>query len=108
MARIQTFGIARHPAQLYEAISCVALFLFLLFIWWKHKINLPEGRIFGYFMIILWSLRFVYEFLKENQVSFEDTLPLNMGQILSIPLVLIGVYILIRSYRPNQIHKQIG
>lgn len=108
MARIQTFGIARHPAQLYEAISCVALFLFLLFIWWKHKINLPEGRIFGYFMIILWSLRFAYEFLKENQVSFEDTLPLNMGQILSIPLVLIGVYILIRSYRPNQIHKQIG
>lgn len=108
MARIQTFGIARHPAQLYEAISCVALFLFLLFIWWKHKINLPEGRIFGYFMIILWSLRFAYEFLKENQVSFEDTLPLNMGQILSIPLVLMGVYILIRSYRPNQIHKQIG
>jgi prolipoprotein diacylglyceryltransferase len=47
----------------------------------------------------LWSLRFAYEFLKENQVSFEDKLPLNMGQILSIPLVLVGVFILIRSYK---------
>ncbi|MBY0432764.1 MAG: prolipoprotein diacylglyceryl transferase [Cyclobacteriaceae bacterium] len=70
MARVNTFGISRHPAQLYESISCVALFLFLFFIWWKHKINLPEGRIFGYFMIILWGLRFAYEFLKENQESF--------------------------------------
>ena len=54
-------------------------------------------------MILLWSLRFAYEFLKENQVSFEDKLPLNMGQILSIPLVIVGVLILIWSYRnqPN-------
>lgn len=102
MARVLVVGISRHPAQLYEAISCIALFLFLLFIWWKHKINLPEGRIFGYFMIILWSLRFAYEFLKENQVPFEDQLPLNMGQILSIPLVLIGIFILLRSYRQSQ------
>ena len=108
MARVQTLGIARHPAQLYEAVSCVALFLFLLFIWWQHKINLPEGRIFGYFMIILWSMRFAYEFLKENQVPFEDRLTLNMGQFLSIPLVLIGIFILIRSYRqPKQIHEHV-
>lgn len=50
-------------------------------------------------MIVLWSLRFAYEFLKENQVSFEDELPLNMGQILSIPLVIVGVFILIWSFR---------
>src|SRR5258706_304145 len=98
-ARVQTFGIARHPSQLYEAISCMLLFAFLFWYWSRYKINLPEGRIFGMFMIVLWSLRFVYEFLKENQVSFEDKLPLNMGQILSIPLVLVGVFILIRSYR---------
>jgi prolipoprotein diacylglyceryltransferase len=55
-------------------------------------------------MIVLWSLRFAYEFLKENQVSFEDKLPLNMGQILSIPLVIVGVLILIWSYR-NQPNK---
>lgn len=96
--RITTFGIARHPAQLYEAISCVLLFLVLLGIWFKYKKDLPEGRIFGIFMIILWTLRFSYEFLKENQVRFEDSLPLNMGQILSIPLVLVGVVVLIYSF----------
>ncbi len=107
MARIDVLGIARHPAQLYEAISCILLAAFLFSIWWRYNINLPEGRIFGYFMIILWSLRFAYEYLKENQVPFEDTLPLNMGQILSIPLVLVGVYILVRSYNksePNSIN----
>lgn len=102
MARINTTGIARHPAQLYEAISCILLFIFLFSIWQHYKRNLPEGRIFGYFMIILWSLRFSYEYLKENQVPFEDKLPLNMGQILSIPLVIIGIFILIRSYRTPQ------
>jgi prolipoprotein diacylglyceryltransferase len=67
--------------------------------WNKDKVNLPEGRIFGVFMIVLWSLRFMYEYLKENQVSFEDQLPINMGQILSIPLIIAGVLILIWSYR---------
>jgi prolipoprotein diacylglyceryl transferase len=94
-----TQGIARHPAQLYEAITCVLLAIFLFSIWVRYKANLPEGRIFGYFMVILWSLRFAYEFLKINQVSFEDSLPINMGQILSIPLILVGVVVLIRSYR---------
>jgi phosphatidylglycerol:prolipoprotein diacylglycerol transferase len=100
-ARIRTLGIARHPAQLYESISCLILFVFLFWYWSRYKINLPEGRIFGMFMILLWSLRFAYEFLKENQVPFEDKLPLNMGQILSIPLVLVGVFILIRSYKQS-------
>lgn len=101
-ARVRINAIARHPAQLYESISCFLLFAALLWYWSKHKINLPEGRIFGIFMIVLWGLRFAYEFLKENQESFENNLPLNMGQILSIPLVLVGVYILIRSFSVKQ------
>jgi prolipoprotein diacylglyceryltransferase len=102
LAKIMINGIQRHPAQLYESISCLILFVLLFSIWNKYKVSLPEGRIFGLFLVILWSLRFLYEFLKENQVSFEDKLPLNMGQILSIPLILIGIYILVRSYRkPN-------
>jgi prolipoprotein diacylglyceryltransferase len=99
LAKISILGIQRHPAQLYESISCVLLFILLFAIWNKYKINLPEGRIFGLFLVILWTLRFLYEFLKENQVSFEDRLPINMGQILSIPLILIGVLILVRSYK---------
>jgi prolipoprotein diacylglyceryltransferase len=101
-AILTTLPVPRHPAQLYEAISCVLLFVFLFWIWTRHKEKLPEGRIFGIFMIVLWSLRFGYEFLKENQVAFENDLPLNMGQILSIPLVLVGVFVLIRSYRKTQ------
>ena len=99
MARIDINGTRRHPAQLYESFSSALLFVLLFAIWNKYKINLPEGRIFGLFMIILWGLRFAYEFLKENQVSFENNLPINMGQILSIPLIIVGVVILVRSYK---------
>jgi len=99
VSKVSTMGIARHPAQLYESISCLLLFAFLFWYWNKYKEHLPTGRIFGFFMIILWSLRFCYEFLKENQEAFEDSLALNMGQILSIPLVLVGILILTRSYR---------
>lgn len=98
-ARISTFGIARHAAQLYESIACVVLFILLFGIWKRYKNNLPPGRLLGIFLIWCFGLRIVFEFLKENQESFEDNLVLNMGQILSIPLVIAGVFILLRSYR---------
>jgi phosphatidylglycerol---prolipoprotein diacylglyceryl transferase len=98
-ARISTYGISRHPAQLYEAISCVILFLWLFWIWSRYKEDLPAGRLFGIFLIVCFGLRFLYEYLKEPQVSFETDLPLYMGQILSIPLVIAGVFVLIYSYR---------
>jgi len=99
MAVIKTLGIPRHPAQLYEAFSCIVIFLILYLIWNKHKKDLPEGRLLGLFLILIFGLRFFYEFLKENQVSWEDDLPLNMGQWLSIPLVLIGIWLFVRSYK---------
>lgn len=103
--KVPLVGIARHPAQLYESISCILLFIVLFWIWKKHQGNPPEGRIFGLFMVILWGLRFSYEFLKENQVGFEDKLPLNMGQILSIPLFLAGIFILVRSFKTKPAQK---
>lgn len=99
VARISTIGIARHPAQLYESISCLLLFAFFFWYWSKYREKLPQGRLFGLFMVILWSLRFLYEFLKEPQKSFENDLPLYMGQILSIPMIVIGIVILVRSYK---------
>lgn len=99
--KIQTIGIARHPAQLYESISCVILFAFLFWIWSRYKENLPAGRLFGIFLIVCFGLRFLYEFLKEPQVSFEEQMTLNMGQLLSIPLVIAGVIIVIISYKKS-------
>jgi len=98
-AIIKTKAIPRHPAQLYESVSTFLLFLLLLAIWYKTKEKTPEGRLFGIFMVVLFTLRFFYEFIKENQVTFEDNLPLNMGQWLSIPLVLLGIYILVYQKR---------
>lgn len=97
-AEVFVFGITRHPAQLYESISCLILFVILFLVWRQKKEHTVPGRIFGILMTVLFTLRFLYEFLKENQVAFEDNIPLNMGQWLSIPLVVAGIIILIRSY----------
>jgi phosphatidylglycerol:prolipoprotein diacylglycerol transferase len=97
VGKITTLGITRHPAQLYESIACIILFLVLFAIWNSYKENLPAGRLLGIFLIWCFGLRFFFEFLKENQVSFEDTLPINMGQILSIPFVILGIIILYLS-----------
>ena len=101
-ATILAEGVPRHPAQLYESISSFLIFLLLFFIWKRKKAQTPPGLIFGIFLIVLFGLRFVYEFFKENQVAFEDQLPLNMGQILSIPLVLAGVVILFLSFKSKK------
>ncbi|MCI0750865.1 MAG: prolipoprotein diacylglyceryl transferase [Flammeovirgaceae bacterium] len=107
-AVINTHGIPRHPSQLYEAFSCILLFAFLWWIWSRQKENLPPGKLLGIFLIVCFGLRFIYEFLKENQVDFENELPLNMGQWLSIPLVLLGVYILWRSYKNQPAISKVG
>jgi prolipoprotein diacylglyceryl transferase len=101
--QIRLFGLLRHPAMIYEAISCFILFV-LMYRYWKRNVGqVPEGRIFSVFVIVLFTLRFFYEFLKENQVAFESGLTFNMGQNLSIPLVLVGIYIFVKSFRKRKI-----
>lgn len=90
-------NFARHPAQLYESISCVILFFALWGLYKKTDIGTFRGRLFGIFCTVCFGLRILYEFLKENQVEFENTMSLNMGQILSIPMVLIGIYFIIAA-----------
>lgn len=90
--------LARHPSQLYEALSCLLIFALLMWFWSKKKNNTQEGLMTGSFMIVLFTLRFFYEFLKENQSAFENNLTLNMGQILSIPSVLFGLIVLGYSF----------
>lgn len=99
--------VPRHPAQLYEAFSYLIIFLFMFFRYKKLKQNLPEGQLFGIFLTCVFGARFIIEFFKENQVEFEGLLQkytfqtiglhLNMGQILSVPFVIIGLYFIIKS-----------
>jgi len=96
------YGIPRHPAQLYESMTCLILFMLMLLLFKKYNSNPPEGLPFGLFCTYIFILRFFYEFLKENQVAMEDALPINMGQILSIPLVVLGVFFIVRSLKQSK------
>lgn len=96
-ATVQVFGTPRHPTQLYEASTSLAIAILLFLLWNRMKIDTPDGLLFGLFLVLLFGLRFVHELFKENQVAFEDDLTLNMGQILSIPLILAGMFIFYRA-----------
>jgi prolipoprotein diacylglyceryl transferase len=82
----------RHPAQLYEAICYALIFCVLCYVYKQQVPYRKPGRLFGYLLILVFSARFVIEFVKENQVAFEKGQLLNMGQLLSIPLILLGIY----------------
>jgi prolipoprotein diacylglyceryl transferase len=92
---------AKHPAQLYEALLYVLVFAFLFFLYWKTSVKEKLGLIFGYFLILLWSVRFVVEYVKESQGGFEESLGLfSTGQWLSIPFILVGIYFIFTAEKP--------
>ena len=98
VANARVEALPRHPTHIYEALAYMMIFLFLLGVYLYHK-GLPKpGLITGLFLVILFSARFVIEFIKENQVEFEDKLRLNMGQWLSIPFIVLGAAILLYVY----------
>lgn len=88
--------VPRHPTQLYEAFSYLALFFVLWYFYWKTDKKKQEGFLFGVFMIALWGLRLTIEYFKEPQVEGREDiiLGMNTGQLLSIPLILIGVFLI--------------
>lgn len=89
--------LPRHPAQLYEAIAYFIFFLGMIYLYKKsdHGQKLHRGFFFGLCLTEIFVFRFFVEFLKENQVDFENTMTLNMGQWLSIPFVIIGIYFML-------------
>lgn len=89
--------IPRHPAQLYESIAYFISFGILYFIYMKKRETLKTGFLFGLFLIFIFGFRFFVEFIKEDQSAFEAGMILNMGQILSVPFVLMGLYYLLRK-----------
>ena len=86
--------VPRHPSMLYEAILCIIVLASLAFIYYKYDKKPPEGSLFGTFLILLFSGRFLIEFTKEPLADFLAGSTLDMGQLLSIPFVLIGIWIL--------------
>ncbi len=84
----------RHPTQLYEAFGYVLLFIILFLMYWKTDARNYLGKIFGIFLVFLWTIRFIVEYVKESQGGFESSLGLlSTGQWLSIPFIIVGIYI---------------
>lgn len=88
-------NIPRHPAQLYESIAYLIICLILWITYNKVKGKYKDGFVFGLFFTLLFIARFVIEFFKINQVSFEEGMTLNMGQLLSIPGIIAGICVMI-------------
>ena len=94
---INGVAVPRHPTQLYEALFCVFLLILLYSMWNRTRERTPRGQLFGLFVVLLFTQRFLGEYLKENQVAFEDGNLFNQGQLLSIPLIFIGIWVLWRA-----------
>jgi prolipoprotein diacylglyceryl transferase len=84
-------NVPRHPAQLYEAISYFIIFTFMMILYNKMRDRLKNGFFFGLATVLFFSARFLIEFVKENQVVFEDGMEFNMGQLLSLPYIPVGI-----------------
>jgi phosphatidylglycerol---prolipoprotein diacylglyceryl transferase len=89
----------KHPTQIYEALAYLIIFIVLYLIYNKSNNKPKTGLLFGLFLIGVFAARFLIEFIKEPQVDFEKTMSLNMGQLLSIPLILAGIGFIVYSYR---------
>jgi len=90
-------GIPRHPTQLYEALYYLICFVLLYNIYYKTNKSSAKGYLLGLFMCLIFGYRFIVEFWKENQVEMENGLAFNLGQLLSIPVVAVGVWLMLRS-----------
>ena len=91
--------VPKHPTQLYEAFSYLILGLVMWSLYKKKLDKLPKGFFFGLFLVGCFGMRFLIEFIKEPQVGFEESMALNMGQLLSLPFIIIGIVALVLAYK---------
>ena len=91
--------VPKHPTQIYESLSYLIIFAACYITYLRKEGKLHNGRLFGWWMIALWGVRFLVEFVKEEQVDFEKGMTLDMGQWLSIPMILAGVAMVILSHK---------
>ena len=98
-------NIPRHPAQLYEAAGYLLTLIIVYSMYRFFNVRPGSLGLFRTSLLLAFSTRFIVEFFKENQVNFESTLPINMGQILSIPFILFSLYLFF--YKPNPLPENI-
>lgn len=88
----------KHPAQLYEAFGYIFVFAILFYMYWKTDARNKQGLLFGTFLVLLWTVRFIVEYVKESQGGFEKSLGLlSTGQWLSIPFIIAGLFFIFRA-----------
>ncbi len=99
--------IISHPTQIYEALAYLSVFAILMFLYWKTNSRNKPGLLLGTFFILMFTARFLIEFVKKVQEKFEVGMALNMGQWLSIPFILFGIYLVVRAIQnPEKIYKR--
>ncbi len=99
--------VPKHPTQIYEALAYVVSFGLLMFFYWRTRLKFKEGFLTGMFFILIFFARFLIEFIKEDQEAFEAAMALNMGQWLSIPFVLAGIFLVVRALKlPEKVYKK--
>jgi phosphatidylglycerol---prolipoprotein diacylglyceryl transferase len=87
----QVDSLPRHPAQLYEAISYFLIFTIIIILYKKMRDRLKNGFFFGLGSVLFFTARFIIEFVKKDQVGFEEGMTFNMGQLLSLPYIVVGI-----------------
>jgi len=100
-------GVAYHPTQLYEAFSYLTLGVILITLYWKRLDKMYRGSFVGLFLIGCFGMRFLIEFVKNDQVDFEAGMVLNMGQLLSIPFIIWGVLLLVHAFKNKKPAKKV-
>ena len=88
-----------HPTQIYESLAYFTMFLFMLWLYWKTDARKREGLLTGVGFLWTFLSRFIIEFIKNDQSEFEAGWVLNMGQILSIPFIIFGIWLIVRAYK---------
>ncbi len=100
------FSHPSHPTQIYEAGAYFILYILLMWLYWKKNAGERPGLIFGIFFVWVFTARFFIEFIKNDQEAFEQDMLLNMGQLLSIPFIIIGIGLIAYSLKAKKLDIQ--
>jgi prolipoprotein diacylglyceryl transferase len=96
------FSVPSHPTQLYEAFFYILTSLICLWMYWKREDYKYPGLIFGVFLTGIFLSRFFIEFFKEIQVNFEESMFFNMGQLLSLPFIIAGIWFIFKGLQDRK------